>query len=152
MAEKPAPPLPPLPPTPGRGPLGNRIPPDSKCIFGSCRATNLCHNVCLGPKLKDARNVKFRERDKTAHKLAKQTSVEMKAPQGAYRVLGVDHRALHDWHIGDYATQAEAEVEALLNTQGDVKAYIYDDKGVRVQPSTATEPPLEPLKPLKPRE
>ena len=51
------------------------------------------------------------------------------APEGKYRVVGVDTFDGGDWHQGDFDTRAEANKVAAENSGSMTKMYVYDDHG-----------------------
>ena len=56
--------------------------------------------------------------------------VRLSAPQGKFRVVGVDTFDHTDWVEGDYATQHEAERAADKLGGSMLKTHVYDDQGV----------------------
>lgn len=58
-----------------------------------------------------------------------------KAPQGNFRVIGVDTFDATDWLEGDFATIDDAKAHAEKETHGKqmLKMHIYNDKGRHVE-------------------
>jgi len=65
----------------------------------------------------------------TKEKEKKMTTLELKAPPGKFRVVGVDTFDGTDWIYGDYDTIEEAT--SLANSKGGemLKTHVYDDAG-----------------------
>ena len=57
------------------------------------------------------------------------TELELKAPKGKYRVIGVDTFDRSDWVYGDYKTKEEAINLATTKGEQMLKTHVYDDKG-----------------------
>ena len=53
------------------------------------------------------------------------------APEGKFRVVGVDTFDGTDWVDGDFDTRSEAIASAALRAKGAVmmKLHVYDDRG-----------------------
>jgi hypothetical protein len=60
------------------------------------------------------------------------TQLELKAPPGKFRVIGVDTFDGTDWIYGDYKTRDEAI--KLANEIGGtmLKTHVYDDQGKHI--------------------
>lgn len=60
------------------------------------------------------------------------TDLELKAPEGKFRVIGVDTFDGTDWIYGDYDTK-EAAIK-LANEKGGtmLKTHVYDDQGKHI--------------------
>jgi hypothetical protein len=60
------------------------------------------------------------------------TTLELKAPTGKFRVIGVDTFDGTDWVYGDFNTKEEA-IE-LANKKGRImlKTHVYDDQGKHI--------------------
>jgi hypothetical protein len=56
-------------------------------------------------------------------------SVELKAPQDKFRVVGVDTFDNTDWVEGDYDTYGEAKKIAAEKGGAMLKTHVYDDEG-----------------------
>lgn len=56
-------------------------------------------------------------------------SVDLQAPEGKFRVVGVDTFSDEDWIQGDYDTEQEAIDAATALGQPMLKAHVYDDQG-----------------------
>lgn len=60
------------------------------------------------------------------------TELELKAPEGKFRVVGVDTFDGTDWIIDDYTTEEEAK-EVARETGGIMtKTHVYDDQGKHI--------------------
>ena len=59
-------------------------------------------------------------------------SVELIAPYGMYRVVGVDTFDGTDWVEGDYDTFKEAMEAAKKKGATMLKTYVYDSQGTRM--------------------
>lgn len=57
------------------------------------------------------------------------TNLDLKAPKGEYRVIGVDTFSHEDWVYGDYKTLQEAKTFANSKGGNMNCVYVYDDKG-----------------------
>jgi hypothetical protein len=57
------------------------------------------------------------------------TSLELKAPAGKFRVVGVDTFDGTDWVYGDYDTQEQALALAEAKGGEMLKTHVYDDTG-----------------------
>ena len=57
-----------------------------------------------------------------------------KAPEGKFRVVGVDTFDGDDWHEGDFDTLEEARTHVKQRTEGKqmLRMHIYDDEGRHV--------------------
>jgi len=57
--------------------------------------------------------------------------IELKAPQGKFRVIGVDTFDHTEWISGDFNTKEEAikHAEKEVEDEEMLKMHIYDDKG-----------------------
>jgi hypothetical protein len=55
--------------------------------------------------------------------------VELKAPDGKFRVVGVDTFSGTDWVQGDFPTKEEAIKVASKKAATMTKMHIYDDHG-----------------------
>lgn len=59
-------------------------------------------------------------------------TVELKAPKGKFRVIGVDTFSHEDWVYGDYDTLAEA-LEVVSDKGGVMnKTHCYNDQGAHL--------------------
>ncbi len=56
-------------------------------------------------------------------------TVELKAPSGKFRVVGVDTFDGTDWVVGDYDTRESALGVAFIKGGEMLKMHVYDDKG-----------------------
>lgn len=56
-------------------------------------------------------------------------SVELKAPPGMYRVVGVDTFDRTDWVEGDFDTLEAALARARSGGGEMLKTHVYDDQG-----------------------
>jgi len=55
--------------------------------------------------------------------------IKLKAPEGKFRVIGVDTFSNEDWIYGDYDSKAKA-IEIADEKGGTMnKTYVYDDTG-----------------------
>jgi len=57
------------------------------------------------------------------------TQLELKAPIGKYRVVGVDTFDGTDWVKGDYDSPEEAIRVANMHGGTMLKTHVYDDRG-----------------------
>lgn len=55
--------------------------------------------------------------------------LELKAPKGKFRVIGVDTFSHEDWIQGDYNSKTEAISVADEKGGTMLKMHVYDDKG-----------------------
>lgn len=60
------------------------------------------------------------------------TQLELKAPEGKFRVVGVDTFDGTDWIEGDYETFAEARLKAIEKGGAMLKTHVYNDKGIHL--------------------
>lgn len=60
------------------------------------------------------------------------TTLELKAPSGEFRVIGVDTFDGTDWIYGDYQTYSEAVKVAQDKGGVMLKTHVYDDQGRHV--------------------
>lgn len=60
------------------------------------------------------------------------TNLELKAPAGKYRVIGVDTFDGTDWVSGDYDTLDQAKQNAKDEGGTMLKTHVYDDTGKHV--------------------
>lgn len=60
------------------------------------------------------------------------TDLELKAPFGKFRVIGVDTFDYTDWIYGDYDTIEEAKQKAEDEGGIMLKTHVYDDAGKHV--------------------
>jgi hypothetical protein len=60
------------------------------------------------------------------------TTLTLKAPEGKFRVVGVDTFDGTDWIYGDYDTREEAT--KVANSKGGqmLKTHVYDDVGKHI--------------------
>lgn len=56
-------------------------------------------------------------------------TVELKAPEGKFRVVGVDTFDGTDWVEGDFNSQSEACLHAMRCGGEMLKMHVYDDAG-----------------------
>ena len=61
-------------------------------------------------------------------------AIELKAPKGKFRVIGVDTSNKH-WVIGDFDSESIAVKTANGKSCKTIKAYVYDDKGKHIHES-----------------
>ncbi len=54
---------------------------------------------------------------------------DLKAPDGKFRVVGVDTFAHEDWVVGDYGSLDEAVKTANAIGGTMTKMHVYDDRG-----------------------
>lgn len=54
---------------------------------------------------------------------------QLKAPEGKFRVVGVDTFSHDDWVQGDFDTKEKALECARYKSGTMLKMYVYDDKG-----------------------
>lgn len=60
-------------------------------------------------------------------------ATELKAPEGKFRVVGVDTFDGDDWVVGDYDTKDKA-IDVANEKAGEMlKMHVYDEKGKRVE-------------------
>lgn len=60
------------------------------------------------------------------------TTIELKAPNGKFRVIGVDTFDNTDWISGDYDTYLQAVDIAKTIGGKMLKSHVYDDQGKHV--------------------
>jgi len=60
------------------------------------------------------------------------TNLELKAPTGKFRVIGVDTFDGTDWISGDFDTLDEAKQKAKDEGGTMLKTHVYDDAGKHV--------------------
>lgn len=60
------------------------------------------------------------------------TKLELKAPIGKFRVIGVDTFDGTDWIYGDYNTIDDAKAKAKEEGGTMLKTHVYDDAGKHV--------------------
>lgn len=60
------------------------------------------------------------------------TELDLKAPAGKYRVIGVDTFDGTDWIYGDYNSKEEAIKLAKEKGGTMLKTHVYDDQGKHV--------------------
>jgi hypothetical protein len=60
------------------------------------------------------------------------TNLELKAPEGKFRCVGVDTFDGEDWVYGDYDTEEEAINMAKEKGDNMLKTHVYDDKGKHI--------------------
>lgn len=58
--------------------------------------------------------------------------LELKAPEGKFRVVGVDTFDGTDWVDGDYDTYEKARLAAIEKGGKMLKTHVYNDKGIRL--------------------
>lgn len=56
-------------------------------------------------------------------------ALELKAPKGKYRVIGVDTFSNEDWIYGDYDSLKEARELAEKKGGNMLKTYVYNSNG-----------------------
>ena len=59
-------------------------------------------------------------------------TVELQAPTGKYRTVGVDTFDGTDWVIGDYNTMGQAISAANSKGGAMLKTHVYDDVGQHI--------------------
>lgn len=60
------------------------------------------------------------------------TDLELKAPEGKFRVVGVDTFDGTDWVDGDYDTYEKARLAAIEQGDKMLKTHVYNDKGIHL--------------------
>ena len=60
------------------------------------------------------------------------TSLELKAPAGKFRVIGVDTFDGTDWIDGDYDTEEIAIQQAKVKGGTMLKTHVYNDEGKHI--------------------
>ncbi len=59
-------------------------------------------------------------------------AIELKAPKGKFRVVGVDTFSSEDWIIGDFDTMPMAIKTADGKGGEMLKTHVYDDNGKHI--------------------